>query len=277
MVDFSNLRLGQYYNRKDLTALWGYKGHQALSRGVVTPMGTNIIILFVTMEKQSSLTQYTDYISDDYLYWEGEEKGGNNQRIIRSATNQDSIYLFYRHRHHQDFQYMGFVKLESYLPFEDAPFQFIFKISGLASPFEQGSVEDPFSSYSPKITETKSLQLSRIGQGAFRIDLMNLWKACAVSNVEFPEILRASHIKPWRVSNNEERLNPYNGLLLIPTYDVLFDRGFISFKSDGQMMLSKQVLPVKDSLGISSNLKLRSVHSGNLSFLEYHRDVVFKR
>lgn len=106
---------------------------------------------------------------------------------------------------------------------------------------------------------------------------MRLWKSCSVTNVDFPEILRASHIKPWRASNNEERLDPFNGLLLTPAYDLLFDKGYISFRNDGYMLLSKQVQPFKDPLYISAGMKLRSVHAANLPFLEYHRDVLFDK
>ncbi len=277
MVDFTNVKVGYYYSRKTLAVLWNYRAHQALSRGVVTPANTKIIILFVTMEKQTSLTQYTDYVSDEYLYWEGEEKGGNNQRLINSATNNDVIHLFYRHRHHQDFQYRGIVSLESFIPVEGSPFQFIFKIGGIVDANAVAEAGDFYYNSIVKNTERKSLQLSRIGQGLFRINLMNLWRSCALTDVDFPEILRASHIKPWRDSDNSERLNPYNGLLLTPTYDVLFDKGYISFKSDGYMLLSKQVQSFRASLCISNEMKLRSVHTANLPFLEYHRDVLFDK
>lgn len=73
---------------------------------------------------------------------------------------------------------------------------------------------------------------SRIGQGEFRKKLINKWnKKCSISNCELLEILIASHIKPWKFSNNLERLDENNGLLLSPTYDKLFDKGFISFNN----------------------------------------------
>jgi putative restriction endonuclease len=278
MVEFSKIKAGHYYSRKTLALLWNYKAHQALSRGVVTPANTKTIVLFVTMEKQSSLTQYTDYINYDYLYWEGEEKGGNNQRIINSSVNGDTIHLFYRHRHHQDFQYIGTVELKSFVRSETNPFQFIFKIIGASSITEPIGFDDfLFDDSIVRSTESSSLQLSRVGQGIFRIKLIQLWRSCSLTDIDFPEILRASHIKPWSVSDNQERLNPYNGLLLTPTYDVLFDKGYISFRDDGHMLLSKQVEPRKDALHVSPDMKLRFIHPDNLPFLEFHRDVLFNR
>jgi transposase len=55
--------------------------------------------------------------------------------------------------------------------------------------------------------------------------------------------LRASHIRPWRDSDNEARLDGENGLLLTPTIDHLFDRGFISFEDDGRLLISPVAHP----------------------------------
>ena len=59
-----------------------------------------------------------------------------------------------------------------------------------------------------------------------------------MTRVDRPEHLRASHCKPWRDASNEERLDGDNGLLLTPTIDHLFDRGFISFESNGRLLIS---------------------------------------
>ncbi|MDX1521473.1 MAG: HNH endonuclease signature motif containing protein, partial [Anaerolineae bacterium] len=65
-------------------------------------------------------------------------------------------------------------------------------------------------------TEREAIIQSRIGQGKFRTMLINYWQCCAVTGCQNETLLRASHIKPWRNSKNEERLDVYNGLLLIP-------------------------------------------------------------
>lgn len=67
-VSLEKLKIGQEYERPYLADIWGYKGFQAISRGVVTPSGTKYIILFVTKQKQEALTQYNDYLDGELLH-----------------------------------------------------------------------------------------------------------------------------------------------------------------------------------------------------------------
>jgi predicted restriction endonuclease len=91
-------------------------------------------------------------------------------------------------------------------------------------------------------TTRKALIDARRGQGKFRQDLEQRWdKACAVTNCTIREVLRASHIKPWARSSNEDRLNPQNGFLLLANLDILFEKGFFSFGDDGRMLVSKDL------------------------------------
>jgi putative restriction endonuclease len=86
-------------------------------------------------------------------------------------------------------------------------------------------------------------------------------------------LLRASHIKPWSRSDNDDRLNPDNGLLLIANIDILFDKGFISFDDAGRMLMSSRLWAAqKRLLGLPGNLK-RKLPPGQRRFLAYHRDV----
>lgn len=85
----------------------------------------------------------------------------------------------------------------------------------------------------PDITEREQLAKARIGQGRFRADVAAKWgrgEVCALTGVAIPEMLIASHIKPWRDSSNAERLDPMNGLLLAAHADRLFDRHLMSFR-----------------------------------------------
>ncbi len=74
--DASTLKIGHLYSRPRLAELWEYQGYQGFARGVFTPGGQRNIVLFVTRQKQESLTQYSDFISGDRLHWEGEERHG---------------------------------------------------------------------------------------------------------------------------------------------------------------------------------------------------------
>ena len=125
-------------------------------------------------------------------------------------------------------------------------------------------------------TEKKRLISARIGQGNYREELINLWKKCAVSKCEMTDVLIASHIKPWRKSTNRERLDRYNGLLLLPNYDKLFDKGLISFEDNGKIIISPLIKEEEYKvLGISPNDKLFKVYDENKPYLEEHRRIVF--
>jgi hypothetical protein len=91
------------------------------------------------------------------------------------------------------------------------------------------SLRKDIESVESDITNKEALIKARIGQGTFRMELIKLWKGCAVTGVSEKKFLIASHIFPWRSSNNAEKLNPYNGLLLQPNFDTFFDKGYISF------------------------------------------------
>ena len=127
-------------------------------------------------------------------------------------------------------------------------------------------------------TEKQDLVLARRGQGVFRDRVKGIESRCRVTGVERPEHLRASHIKPWRDSTNDERLKGENGLLLTPSIDHLFDRGFISFEADGELLVSpvahadslrKMGVPIDRRLDVGTFTKTQGI------FLEYHRDAVF--
>jgi predicted restriction endonuclease len=125
------------------------------------------------------------------------------------------------------------------------------------------------------VLEKESIILSRIGQGQFRENLIKLWNGCAISKFDDTRLLIASHIKPWKKSDNQEKINKYNGLLLLPTYDKLFDLGFISFDDNGKIIFSNS-LNNFDKLGIDSNIVI-DIKNENKKYLKYHRDEILKK
>lgn len=130
----------------------------------------------------------------------------------------------------------------------------------------------------PATTEQRTLVDSRLGQGIFRQRLMDMWNGCcAVTHCDLPAVLRASHIKPWRDSDNQERLDPYNGLLLVANLDALFDSGYISFDDAGKVLLSGELSEeLRDYLDLNANLRLRRVLPDHKPYLDYHRRKVFR-
>jgi len=126
-------------------------------------------------------------------------------------------------------------------------------------------------------TERQAIVLARRGQGLFKKRVMRIESACRITGVTREEHLRASHCKPWRDANNDERLDGENGLLLTPSMDHLFDRGFIGFYGDGRTIIS----PVADveslrrmGLNPSSPPNVGAFSSGQRKYLEFHRDNV---
>ena len=127
-------------------------------------------------------------------------------------------------------------------------------------------------------TQKELLISARIGQHKYRKDLIKLWKKCSVSKCEMTDILVASHIKPWNESSNEEKLDPYNGLLLLPNYDKLFDKHLISFDDNGKIIISPQIKKEEYKiLGISANDKLFKILPENKPYLKIHREIFYKK
>lgn len=140
------------------------------------------------------------------------------------------------------------------------------------------SIEDL--SFSLKETERSYRRNSRVGQDRFREKLIKDFKGeCAVTGITEADLLIASHIKPWKVCNNQERLDRHNGLLLSALADRLLDKGFITFDENGALDVSASLSNEdQERCGIRgwSNLKLKLTDKSKC-YMEYHRTSVFKR
>jgi len=280
-ISFEALTIGAEYERPQLAVLWGYKSHHAISRGVITPAGTQVVILFVTKEKQETFTQYSDYLEADILHWEGEKLHGSDDRIVNSEKNGDEVHLFFRERHHSSFVYFGRIHLLHHELRTDRPSHFSFRVISVSDvaktdPFKD--VEDS-SAELATLDETERLAIiqSRVGQGKFRRNVLNLWGCCAVTGVTDERMLKASHIKPWRVADNEERLDPHNGLALVPNLDALFDRGLITFDADGLIRTSTSInVNLLIQLGVKEGMRLQKIPARLEKYLKYHRQHVFE-
>lgn len=122
-------------------------------------------------------------------------------------------------------------------------------------------------------TEKEAVVKSRIGQGSFRQRLVEFWHGCSVTNCQTQSLLIASHIRPWRKSDNMQRLDVYNGLLLIPNLDKLFDKGYISFDNNGIIILS-DFLPLSEYrlLGVQQGMRLVHIETNHIPYLKFHRE-----
>jgi hypothetical protein len=129
----------------------------------------------------------------------------------------------------------------------------------------------------PATTRT-ALVKARVGQGLFKERVARIERACRITFVDNPAHLIGSHIKPWRECSNEERLEGTNGLLLTPSADHLFDRGFISFDDNGELLVSR-VADVRSlkRMGVDPDSPPRpqSFNGDQRHFLDFHRREVF--
>ncbi len=120
------------------------------------------------------------------------------------------------------------------------------------------------------------LTKARRGQGIFKANVRQVETECRVTGVENIKHLRASHIKPWAAADNYEKLDGFNGLLLSPHVDHLFDRGFISFANSGEVLVSKDLnTVVLQQWSLDRERNVGGFRREQQGYLEYHRDAVF--
>ncbi len=127
-------------------------------------------------------------------------------------------------------------------------------------------------------TEREQLIDARVGQGRFRSLVHARERSCRVTGVDRSEHLIASHIRPWRHSDNDQRLDPENGFMLTPNVDHLFDRGFMTFADNGRLVYSPAIHResiLRMGFDPDQKLDVGAFSSGQKLFLEFHRDEIF--
>lgn len=134
--------------------------------------------------------------------------------------------------------------------------------------------------------ETKIQEVKiRVNQNVFRqMVLANYSGKCAITGIDIPDLLFASHIIPW-ASNEQERLNPENGICLSALYDKAFDRGLIGFNSQYKVVLSSEVKKHRNRDYFDEyfrsvenvEIAMPQKYMPNPRFLEWHMDCVFRK
>jgi hypothetical protein len=131
----------------------------------------------------------------------------------------------------------------------------------------------------PRLTEAERLVIQRVGQDIFRQGLLDYWEGrCAITGLAVPELLRASHIKPWSACETDaERLDVYNGLLLAPHLDAAFDQGFITVGDTGEVVVSSALdATARRVLGLEKPASVQGTVDDHRAFLLWHQERVFK-
>ena len=274
------LKIGSLYSIKDLAYLIG-NNPRGMQGGVIPKDDAQLLLVTLLDPK------YPDEVINDTLHWYGQENQKYAERHIAEGT-RDS-FIFIRDKSPKPFVYYGRAAMNRILvKGRGTPSEVIFNLVEYAAANGMTDAEPDPLIYKETIfkraverTEIKRLQTVRTEQGNYRQAALALWdNKCAVTGVDEPGWLIASHIKPWRESTNEERINPQNSLILTPNYDKLFDRGIISFSPDnGKIILPKihtrEMWKNLERMHIDDDVHLSHVPDGTEQFLEYHNKRVF--
>ena len=275
---------GNEYKRKELHDFFGGQRQG----GISTPK--NHPYIFIISSKRGKDHGYVDGWIDEnkYFLYTGEgqigdmEFKGGNRAIRDHYENEKRILLFQETK-------KTFIELKEELELIDYSFiqtldsentnrkaiQFKFAAENISKKLdidtEKGIVKYSKPHLKPNKTERKGLVTSRVGQGFYRQELIKKFdNKCAVTGINLEEILIASHIIPWRHSNDEERLDIENGILLSPLYDSLFDKNLISFQDNGDIIISKKIQDTEliSLIDINANIKITE---GMKKYLINHR------
>lgn len=154
------------------------------------------------------------------------------------------------------------------------------KQNALVYTYGRGHEEQPQPEVTPEQKKRDSeISRARVGQGQYREELLLECPFCPITLINDERLLIASHIKPWAVSSDKEKIDPKNGFMLSPLYDKLFDRGFITFTPDRKVHISDWLSPAnKNRIGITEGqfIQRLPIDEYRINYLSYHRESVFK-
>lgn len=175
--------------------------------------------------------------------------------------------------------YLSAIKLKD----NDEKYVFYFRIfvdyfGETEHPLEAQAEEEKIEAESIPDEAKKQIQYARIGQGRYRKALLNECPFCPITLISDDRLLIASHIKPWVASTENEKTDPKNGFMFTPTYDFLFDRGFISFTDNKNIMVSPWLSKTTCSkLQIIDEKRYPLLPTEDREhYLKYHRENIFK-
>ena len=277
------LKIGESYSIKDLALLIG-NDPRGMQGGVIPKDDAQLLLVTLLDPK------YPDEVLNDTLHWYGQENLKHAERHIVNGT-RDS-FIFIRDKSPKPFVYYGRAAMNRILmQGRGTPSEVIFNLFEYSKMIEAEKDEQAYTAQTiinrgidqrtVDKTETQRLTLVRTEQGNYRKAALALWdNKCAVTGVDEPGWLIASHIKPWRESTNEERVNPLNSLILTPNYDKLFDRGIISFSpNNGKIILpnihTHEMWRNLERMHIDDEVHLSHIPDGTEKFLDYHNKRVF--
>src|SRR5690606_31105160 len=226
-------------------------------------------------------------LPDEYLYFTIYDASDNlTQKQNRGYIRSDNeIWTIWRELILPKISYLSILKLVAVDPNIDQSPKYYFRIlldyqfrsfvhPNLIAPL-------PLVEFPDEIEEVK--RVYRVGQERYRKAVLDYMPQCPFSKISDERLLIASHIKPYNICKKENRedqaLHYLNGLALSPTYDRLFDQGYITFTDQGELICGTQLSNLTwERLSINPNAKnkMRIFPEGREEFLDYHRRHVFQ-
>ena len=232
--------------------------------------------------KLFDLKNQCNKMSNNFLYFQLYRVNRKPPRIFMKSNSE--YYEFMRDVALPNISYLSIFKLRNLY---DGSIWYYFKIFIDYRPdivgyktLEESRQEDIINhSFGISVKEKEKLIKARIGQGEYRNKLLEECPYCPFTMVNDERLLIASHIKPWVKSNDKEKIDPKNGFMFTPTYDKLFDRGFITFENDKTLKVSPWLSPMNQKrLGIYNGMLIEklSLDDKREKYLKYHRENIFK-
>jgi len=308
------LSIGYLYSKFDLSVILNELSLKTIREGIFYSKSTNSTLFFVDLEKEDkpSKFHFNNYFDKNLFHLDSQSTQHiNSPKIQEIVKMKKMVYLFCREVKKikgktQPFIYCGELQFIAHdksttkpvhMVFESIDFQWNTddenllnlytwspnKVGGQSSNSKSLIIEvEKFKKIKytkPNVTERQGLVTSRVGQGWYRQELLKRWNyRCSVTNCDLTSILISSHIVPWSQSNKDEKLDVGNGILLIPNLDSLFDKYLISFKDDGEIILSKQInKKIKNELGVYDKMKLNVVYKDMTKYMKRHRKKFFEK
>lgn len=288
-------RFAEYGKIKESSEIHILKGEEPLfmnppvdSDGISKGINLFKIPPLEPVERSREYNLYSDLIRDRVVYeslfhgrtrrWLDENVIGLNPDESRGYQAMGILhYIGLKDKHKGIFKDLSLVEAIQLLDKQESDFSLV--LSSLRR-YENESLKImiPPTETNIKLTETEKEQVikSRVGQSAFKKELLLSEKKCNLCGVSDERFLIASHIKPWSKSDHQERLDVNNGLLLCPNHDSLFDKGYISFGDDGAIMISDTLdeatrvfLNINETMNIAMNERRQR-------YIEWHRENIFK-
>ncbi len=276
----NSLIIGNSYSSIDIANLISRTPQFVTQRGgVINTTGDNYLILLITLNKKKTATQYADSIQGTTLSWEAPLKQKYAEKRIEDINTQ--IFIMVRDSPQKNYFYLGrAIPIRVQLFPKGISSRIRFELFELANNHQSDLfIPDIYDqTFKDSVTETYREVAVRTKQFEYRKQALKLWNnKCAVTNIDEPKVLIASHIKPWRESNTLEKIDPKNSLILSPNYDKLFDLGYISFKpTNGKIQLSDKLKADNwDKLKVNPDAELRFVPPNTDNYLKYHNNYIF--